>query len=97
MVPGADPEARFNVSALVLGYVREVVQYAGASLGLGARGSLDFVPEGLKATYSTRTPAGIALYARLRPTLLERAHAADQDEDPDKGVREGVMSKHHHE
>ena len=62
------------MSALVLGYVREVVQYGGASLGLGVRGSLDFVPEGLEATYGTRTPAGIALYARA-PSTLQRAHA----------------------
>jgi hypothetical protein len=96
-VPAADPAARFNVSALVLGYVREVVQYAGAGLGLGVRGSLDFVPEGLKATYGTRTPVGIALYARLRPTLLERAHTGDRDENPDKGLGEDVMPEHHHE
>jgi hypothetical protein len=97
VVPEADPEARFNVPALVLGYVREVVQYAGASLGLGVRGSLNFVPEGLQATYGTRTPAGIALYARLRPTLLQRAHAKDRGENPDNGVGEGVMPEHHHE
>jgi hypothetical protein len=75
VVPDADPEAHFNVSGLVFGYVREVVQYGGASLGLGIRGSLNFVPESLKATYGTRTPGGIALYVRLRPTLLQRAHA----------------------
>jgi hypothetical protein len=85
VVPGADPGAHFNVSALVLGYVREVVQYGGASLGLGVRGSVDFVPGGLEATYGTRTPAGIVLYARLRPTLLQRAHAGDREESPDEG------------
>jgi hypothetical protein len=82
VVANADPEARFNVGAIVLGYVREVVQYDGASLGLGVRGSLDFVPEGLRQTYGTRTPAGIAVYARLRPALLQRAHAGDQGEQP---------------
>jgi hypothetical protein len=77
VIPDADPEANFDVSGFVLGYVREVAEYAGASLGLGVRGSLNFLPEGLKAAYGTRTPADIALYARLRPTLLQRARAAD--------------------
>jgi hypothetical protein len=97
VVPGADPEARFDVSALALGYVREIVQYGGASLGLGVRGSVDFVPGGLKTAYGTRTPAGCALYARLRPTLLQRAHVGDQDEDPEEGMPEGAMPDHHHE
>lgn len=76
VVPGTDPAARFDVSGLVLGYVREVVQYRGASLGLGFRGSLNWVPEGLRASYGTRTPAGLAVYARLRPTFLQQAHQA---------------------
>lgn len=84
VIPGVDPETRFDVSGLVLGYIREVVQYGGASLGLGIRGSLNFVPERLEPTYGTRTPAGIAVYARLRPTLLQRAHAGG-----------GPMTDHH--
>jgi hypothetical protein len=79
-IPNADPETRYNVSGLVLGFTREIAEYAGANLGLGLRGSLDFVPEGLNATYGTRTPAGIAVYARLRPSALQGAHAADGHE-----------------
>ncbi|HSE66792.1 MAG TPA: hypothetical protein VLB12_07385, partial [Gemmatimonadales bacterium] len=86
VIAAANPEERFNVSAFVLGYVREVAQYGGASLGLGVRGSLDVVPEELKATYGTRTPAGIAVYARLRPALLQRVHAEDR----------GEQMPHHH-
>jgi hypothetical protein len=81
VIPGADPAARFDISSLVLGYVREVVQYEGASLGLGVRGSLGVVPETLEAAYGTRTPAGLAVYARLRPTLLQRAHAEHPSEE----------------
>jgi hypothetical protein len=95
VISEADPEARFNVSGIVLGYIREVVQYGGASLGLGVRGSINFVPEGLKATYGTRTPAGIALYARLRPTLLQHAHAGDRVENPDHAMDDRVMPHHH--
>ncbi len=86
VVPSADPQSRYNVSALVLGYVREVLQYGGASLGLGLRGSLNFVPEALKTSYGTRTPAGIAVYVRLRPSTLQRAHAEDRDADRQSGV-----------
>jgi hypothetical protein len=97
VVPGADPEAHFNMSGLVLGYVREVVQYGGASLGLGVRGSLNFVPEGLKATYGTRTPAGLSVYARLRPTLLQRAHAGDRSENTDERMPGGATPDNDHE
>jgi hypothetical protein len=80
VVPTADPEERFNVASVVLGYVREVAQYGGASLGLGVRGSFNFLPNGLQPTYETRAPAGIAVYARLRPGMLQRAHADDHDQ-----------------
>jgi hypothetical protein len=97
VMPGADPEARFNVSGLVLGYVREVAQYGGASLGVGIRGSVDFLPQGLKATYGTRTPAGIAVYARVRPTLLQRAHAEDRDSSTAGGMQDdGPVPRHDH-
>jgi hypothetical protein len=89
VVATADPETRFNVWALVLGYVREVVQYGGASLGIGVRGSLNFVPEGVKAAYGTRTPAGVALYARLRPALLQGAHAGETEEHGRHGMEDG--------
>jgi hypothetical protein len=97
VVPGVAPDAQFSVSGLVLGYVREVVQYGGVSLGLGVRGSLDFVPEGLHGTYGTRTPAGIAVYARVRPTLLQRAHAEDRDSSTAGSTRdERPMPPHDH-
>jgi hypothetical protein len=96
VVAGAAPDTHFNLSALVLGYVREIVQYGGASVGLGVRGSINFVPEGLKASYGTRTPAGIALYLRLRPTMLQRVHAADPPENREHPTSEdqGLGDRH---
>ena len=73
MIGGA-PEAVYDVSGIVLGYVREVAEYRGAGLGLGVRGSLNFLPEALEPIYGTRTPGGVAIYARIRPSLLQRAH-----------------------
>jgi hypothetical protein len=85
VIPEADAEDLFDVSDLTLGYVREVAQRGGASLGLGVRGSLNFVPGRLEDTYGTRTPAGIALYARLRPAVFVRAHPEERGDH------------HHHE
>lgn len=97
VVPGLDPDTRFDVAAIVLGYVREVGRYGGASLGLGVRGSLNLLPRDLEATYGTRTPAGIALYARLRPALLEHAHPGDQRGAPHEGMTGGDMPEHRHD
>ena len=72
VVPGFAPDHRFEVASVVLGYIREVAEYQGASLGIGVRGSLSFIPEALEPAYGTRTPGGIAIYARLRPTMLQR-------------------------
>jgi hypothetical protein len=77
VVPNVDPETIFDLAAMVLGYVHEVAQYGGASLGLGARGSINFIPEDLRSTYGTRTPLGVAVYARIRPALLQLAHAGE--------------------
>ena len=82
VIPTADPETRYKVSSLALGYIREVAEYGGASLGLGIRGSLEFLPDRLESVYGTRTPAGIAVYARVRPSMLQRAHADDHGHGP---------------
>lgn len=71
LVAGADPEAEFNLGGLVLGYVRELAEVEGVSLGAGVRGSLNVVPEGLEPAYGTRTPSGFAVYLRLRPALMD--------------------------
>jgi hypothetical protein len=34
------------------------------------RGALNVIPAGLEATYGTRTPAGFAVYLRLRPAPM---------------------------
>jgi hypothetical protein len=95
VVGTGNPDERFNIASLVLGYVREVAEYGGASLGLGVRGSLNFLPAGLRSAYGTRTPAGVALYARLRPSLLQRAHAQDRGESPEAGQPHERRPGHH--
>ncbi|HEX5437760.1 MAG TPA: hypothetical protein VFW98_11415 [Gemmatimonadaceae bacterium] len=77
------PERHFDIGSAALGYVREIAGIAGVSLGVGGRASLDLVPQSLRPYYGTRTPAGFAVYLRLRPeamavsmdTMRMRGHA----------------------
>ena len=78
VIPGVDEEL-YDIGSLSLGYVREFAWWKGATLGLGARGGLSLVPAALEEAYGTRTPAGFAVFLRVRPTLLAGAHATDQD------------------
>lgn len=57
----------FDVSALSLGYVREVGGWTGATIGIGAIGTLNVVPSALETSYGSRTPVGGLLFVRLRP------------------------------
>jgi hypothetical protein len=57
----------FNVGAVSVGYVREVIRGRGATIGLGVRGAVDFVPESLAPFYGSRTPVGALIFLRLRP------------------------------
>ncbi len=73
----------FDVGALSFGYVREWARFGGATLGVGARGAINFVPEDLESEYGSRTPVGLAVFVRVRPALLE-------------GVGPGGMDAHMH-
>jgi hypothetical protein len=62
-----------SVTALSLGYVREVFPMKSATLGLGAMGTLNVVPQSLHGAYGTRTPMGLFLFFRLRPIASKEA------------------------
>ncbi len=69
--PSSFPDdTRFNVGVAALGYVREIAKFSGGTIGLGARGAINFVPEALRSTYGTRTPIGTSIYLRFRPTSM---------------------------
>lgn len=57
----------FNVGAVSLGYIREVVPMKAATLGIGAMGTVNLVPPALEPAYGSRTPLGVFLFLRLRP------------------------------
>ncbi len=52
----------YDLGSLVLGYVQDWGMFS-----LGTRGAIGFVPASLEASYGSRTPVGVAVYARWRP------------------------------
>jgi hypothetical protein len=67
VLPGFPPSRRFNVSSLQLGYIREVGRAHWATIGIGASGTLNFVPASLEPYYGSRNPIGTFIFLRLRP------------------------------
>jgi hypothetical protein len=64
---GGDLMIRYPVKAISLGASRRVAAVRSFSLEAGARGSVNFLPESLRATYGTTQPAGFAIYLRVAP------------------------------
>lgn len=58
----------FKVGAISAGYIREVARVGVGTLGLGIRGAVNFVPSALEPFYGSRTPVGLVLFGRLRPS-----------------------------
>jgi len=89
-----------DIGLLAIGYIREFAGFRGATLGLGARGAVNLIPGTLKGVYGSHTPTGLAVFLRVRPALLEGAHAMDPEMhhgDMSGEVRHGDMSGHHME
>jgi hypothetical protein len=83
-IPDVDDERRFAVRALSLGYIRELARGRGITLGLGARGSVNLLPQSLETIYGSRVPLGGMVFLRLRP-YHERPHNAMQNAQPAGG------------
>ena len=60
----------FDIGSIVLGYIREVASLKRATLGVGVRGALNFIPADLEPSYGTGTPAGLAVYVRVRAKAM---------------------------
>lgn len=67
LLPGFSASQEFNVSIAELGYIRELTRTRWATVGLGAAGTLNFVPGSLEPYYGSRTPVGAFIFLRLRP------------------------------
>ena len=64
---GVTPGTVYNVSAVSLGVIREVFRSRNATIGLGIRGNVSFLPSDLSPYYGSRNPVGILVFVRLRP------------------------------
>jgi hypothetical protein len=62
------PAREFAVSEASLGYIREFIRWSGGTIGLGAMGTLNLVPDALVGAYGSRTPLGGLIFLRLRPS-----------------------------
>jgi hypothetical protein len=72
-------DQEFDIGTVSLGYVREFAEHRGATLGVGARAGINLIPGALEGVYGSRAPVGLALFLRVRPRLLEAAHAMDPE------------------
>jgi hypothetical protein len=62
-----DPHETLPVSSVSLGYIRELGRARGATLGVGAMGTANFVPSSLSDIYGSRSPLGAVVFLRVRP------------------------------
>jgi hypothetical protein len=70
VLPEELEEESFTVGKLGLGYVRQLSALAGFVPGVGAGVVLARVPDDLEPFYGSRTPTGLQLFLRLRPTPM---------------------------
>ena len=75
LVLGASgPQGEFGITTLSGGYMLEVGQASKVRLGIGGRGSVNFLPVELKSFYGSRSQIGAAVYVRLAPQRMSSAH-----------------------
>lgn len=67
LLPVVSESRSFNVSEISAGYTREIGSFSGGSIGLGATGTLNIVPDAISAYYGTRFPIGTTVFVRFRP------------------------------
>jgi hypothetical protein len=68
------PATEFDIGSVELGYVRELGSLGRTTIGVGATGTLGFIPADLEPIYGTRTPTGLAVYLRIRPKVMRMGH-----------------------
>jgi hypothetical protein len=64
---GFAAEQGFNIGTLNLGYIRDLGRGHAVTLGLGASGTLNFIPTSLEPYYGSRVPVGMMIFLRARP------------------------------
>ncbi len=77
LLPGFPSTQQFNVATAQLGYIRELARTHWATIGLGAAGTVNFVPSPLGPYYGSRTPVGAFIFLRLRPFHTDKKGATE--------------------
>jgi hypothetical protein len=80
-------DVRYNVGALQLGYIRELARVRWATVGLGAAGTLNFVPTSLEEVYGSRNPLGAFVFLRVRPFHLKTSSMPPMDDMGSGGMK----------
>jgi hypothetical protein len=80
-LPGFAAGEHFNVASAQLGYIRDVARFHWSTLGVGAAGTLNFVPKSLEPYYGSRNPLGLFVFLRMRPF-----HANGRSANPMEGM-----------
>lgn len=65
---GGDLAESFVIREATIGITRDILSDSHARFGIGARGTLNLLPESLHLAYGTRTPLGGALFVSLKPS-----------------------------
>ena len=78
LLPGFPTTQHFNVGTAQLGYIRELARTHWATVGLGAAGTLNFVPSPLEPYYGSRIPVGTFIFLRLRPFHASKKGMTDR-------------------
>jgi hypothetical protein len=68
------------LTALSLGYVREIGTAGPVGFGVGARGTVTFVPDALRPAYGSTTPTGLVVFLRMRAKPMTAAELAEMHE-----------------
>ena len=69
-------DSTFTVTALSVGYIREVGRTSWGTVGIGVQGTLNVVPAALDPFYGSRTPIGGMFLVRIRPLHAPHQMAA---------------------
>ncbi len=70
-------ETLYGVSHVTAGVLREMRAGRAGRIGVGVRGTVNIVPSSLEAAYGSRTPLGVAVYARWRTGRMVMTGAGD--------------------
>ncbi|MGH7582256.1 MAG: hypothetical protein ACREL5_03410 [Gemmatimonadales bacterium] len=84
------PDQRFTITNMALGYARELARFGHTALSIGVRGEVGLIPAALKAAYGSRSPAGIAVFARLRP-MPSTGHSLPMSMPMESGSRDAPV------